>query len=288
MSTLGHTNEFGDLAMVAMSETKTLEVGSAKYAYREYGFPNGVPLVLLTHLAANLDNWDPAVLALLSANRYVVAFDNLGVGSSSGRVPTSLQAMAYDAIAFIKAMKFERVDLLGLSMGGMVAQELVSVEPTIVRKLVLVGTGPRGGAGIEKVTRVTFRSIMLGQLTKADPKEFIFFKRNETGISAAKTYLARLELRTRNKDVSFKFLSLMRQLKAIRRFALDKTTEISSFHGPALILNGDYDIIVPTPLSNELHSLMPGSKIKIYPDSGHGSLFQYPVEFSADVLEFLG
>ena len=161
--------------------TKTLSVGGVDFAYRELGPRGGVPVVLLTHLAAVLDNWDPRVVDAIAASRHVITFDNRGVGASSGTTPTTIEAMAAHAVAFIRALGFERVDLVGFSMGGMIAQVIAETDPQLVRRMVLAGTGPAGGVGINKVTRITYLDIARGLLTRQDPKVFLFFTRTPNG-----------------------------------------------------------------------------------------------------------
>src|SRR5678815_323631 len=153
----------GDLATTyAAAPTKTVSVGGVDFAYRELGPATGVPVVFLTHLAAVLDNWDPRVVDGIAAQRRVIAFDNRGVGASSGSTPNTIEAMAKDAVAFIRTLGLEKVDLLGFSMGGMIAQVIAADEPQLVRKLILAGTGPAGGDGITNVTRIAHLDTLRG------------------------------------------------------------------------------------------------------------------------------
>ena len=169
--------------------TRSIKGGDVTFVYRELGTHNpGVPLVCLIHLAAVLDNWDPRVIDGLAANHHVVAFDNRGIGASSGSPANSIEQMARDAITFIKAMGFEQVDLFGFSMGGMIAQEIVLMEPQLIRKMIITGTGPAGGVGISKVARVTYLDMLRGWLTFQDPKQFLFFTRTPSGIRAGKDF----------------------------------------------------------------------------------------------------
>jgi pimeloyl-ACP methyl ester carboxylesterase len=266
--------------------TKHLETAGNRFSYRELIKPGTRPIVLLNHLAANLDNWDPLLLDQLSQRQTVAIFDNLGVGSSSGKVPTTIEDMAEDAATFIKAYSDQPVDVIGLSMGGMVTQELAMRYPDLLNKIVLVGTGPRGGKGIDKVTATTFKSIILGALTRSDAKAFIFFKRNPAGKSASKAYLERLASRQHDTDTAVLPGAFISQLKAIKRFAADSPLDLGSISKPVFVINGDNDIMVPTPLSFELAQRIPDAKLEIFPDSGHGSLFQYPSEFAKSVIDF--
>ena len=181
--------------------TRTITAGGVEFAYRELGDDNpGPPVVFLVHLAAVMDNWDPRVVDGFAAKHHVVVFDNRGVGASSGSPASSMEQMAKDAITFIKAMGFEQVDLFGFSMGGMIAQEIVLMEPQLVRKMIITGTGPAGGVGISKVARVTYLDMLRGWLTFQDPKQFLFFTRTPSGIRAGKEFLARLKERSENRD----------------------------------------------------------------------------------------
>ena len=175
--------------------TRTLSAAGVQYAYRELGPDTGVPVVFLTHLAAVLDNWDPRVVDGIAAQHRVITFDNRGVGASSGATPTTIEAMAADAVSFIRALGLDQVDLFGFSMGGMIAQVIAQEEPRLVRKLIIAGTGPAGGEGIDKVTRISYLDTARGLLTRRDPKQYLFFTRTPNGIQAGKEFLARLEER---------------------------------------------------------------------------------------------
>lgn len=269
------------------TQTKKVKTSGQEFAYRSFGLPGTRPVVLLNHLAANLDNWDPEVLDLLSKSRTVITFDNSGVGLSNGRVPTTIEGMADDAAKFISSFTDTPVDIIGLSMGGMVTQELAIRHPQLLNRIVLVGTGPRGGSGIEKVTTTAFLSIAKGTLTRSDAKEFIFFKRNKVGKTAAKAFLARLAERVIDRDTPVSLPAFFSQLKAISKFASTPAQNLGALTHPVLVINGDQDIMVPTPLSQDLFERIPNAKIEIFPDSGHGSLFQYPQEFAKSVIDFL-
>ena len=161
--------------------TRTLSAGGVEFAYRQLGPGTGVPVVFLTHLAAVLDNWDPRVVDGIAARHRVITFDNRGVGTSSGSTPTTIEEMARDAVTFISALGFDQVNLFGFSMGGMIAQVVAQEEPQLVRKMILAGTGPAGGEGIDKVTRISYLDTARGLLTRQDPKQFLFFTRTPTG-----------------------------------------------------------------------------------------------------------
>lgn len=258
-----------------------------KFAYREMGEKEGIPLVLLTHLSATLDNWDPLLINTLAENHWVIVFDNVGVGLSDGKVPETIKEMADGAIEFIHGLNIEQVDLLGLSMGGMIAQELVAKEPLLVRKLILVGTGPRGGAGISEVTKVTNKKFLRSILTRKDIKTYLFFTETENGRIKAAEFLERINTRSQAKDKKIRFSSYQNQLTAINRWGKEKSADLSTISQQTLIVNGDHDRMVPTVNSYDLAKRIPKSTLKIYPDAGHGSLFQFPIDFSQIVSEFI-
>ena len=268
--------------------TRTVTAGGVEFAYRELGTDNhGTPVVFLIHLAAVLDNWDPRVVDGLAASLNVVTFDNRGVGASSGAPATSIEQMATDAILFIRALGFKQVDLFGFSMGGMIAQEIVLMEPQLVRKMIIAGTGPAGGEGISKVARVTYLDMVRGFLTRQDPKQFLFFTRTPAGIHAGKEFLQRLKERTENRDKPITVAALQAQLKALRRWGAKKPADLSKIQHPVLVANGDSDRMVPSRNTYDLAQRLPNSELIIYPDSGHGAVFQFHADFVSKALAFL-
>jgi pimeloyl-ACP methyl ester carboxylesterase len=267
--------------------TQTINAGGVEFAYRQLGPSTGVPLVFLTHLAAVLDNWDPRVVDGIAAKRRVVTFDNRGVGASSGSTPGTIEEMARDAVVFIRALGFDRVDLFGLSMGGMIAQVIAQEEPQLVRKMIIAGTGPAGGEGIEKVTRISYLDIARGLLTRQDPKQFLFFTRTPNGRAAGKEFLARLEERTNDRDKAISVGSFRAQLKAIHRWGQQQPANLASIHQPVLVLNGESDRMVPTENTVDLDRRLPNSQLVLYPDAGHGGVFQFHEDFVKRALEFL-
>ncbi|WP_425460126.1 alpha/beta fold hydrolase [Humibacillus xanthopallidus] len=267
--------------------TRTIDAGGVTYAYRELGPRGGIPVVFFVHLAANLDNWDPRIIDPVAAEHHVIAFDNRGVGASSGTVPDSIEAMADDAATFIDALGFETVDIFSFSLGGMVAQALVVKHPGLVRKLVLTGTGPAGGKDMDKVARTTYYDILRATLTRADPKEFLFFNRNTTGKLAAKAFVGRLKERTADRDAPVSVKAFQTQLKAIKKWGRSTPADLSRITAPTLVANGDNDRMVPSVLSEDLHRRIHGSELVIYPDSGHGGIFQFHDTFSRVAVDFL-
>ncbi|MGY4827753.1 alpha/beta fold hydrolase [Sphaerotilaceae bacterium SBD11-9] len=268
--------------------TQTLSAGGVDFAYRELGTHHGgTPLVFLNHLAAVLDNWDPRVVDGIAARRHVIVFDNRGVGASTGTPSNAMEEMADDAIAFIKAKGLRQVDLFGFSMGGMVAQEIVLKEPLLVRKMILAGTGPAGGEGIAAVSGVANYDLLRGLLTGQDPKQYLFFTRTPQGIEAGKAFLARLKERSQNRDKEIAVGAYVAQLQALAAWGGKKPADLSVISQPVLVVNGDDDRMVPTPNSHDLARRLPNSTLVIYPDAGHGSVFQYHAEFVPTALEFL-
>lgn len=268
--------------------TQTITAGGVDYTYREMGQQNGgTPVVFLVHLAAVLDNWDPRVMDGIAAKHHVIAFNNRGIGSSSGAPAKSIEQMADDAINFIKAKGLQQVDLLGFSMGGMVAQEIVLKEPQLVRRMVLAGTGPAGGEGISTVAGVTFLDILRGLFTNQDAKQFLFFTRTPNGIEAGKAFLARLKERTENRDKEISNGALFAQLEALRAWGNKAPADLSVVKQPVLVVNGDDDRMVPTVNTHDLARRLPNSQLIIYPDAGHGGAFQFHADFVRSTLEFL-
>jgi pimeloyl-ACP methyl ester carboxylesterase len=267
--------------------TRTITAGGTTYAYRELGPKGGIPVVFFVHLAATLDNWDPRIIDPIAKYRHVIAFDNTGVGASTGQVPDSVEAMADDAYAFIKALGLDKIDIFAFSLGGFIAQALVVKHRELVRKLVLTGTGPKGGKDIDKVAGITYWDMLRATLTRSDPKEFLFFNRNATGKAAAKAFVKRLGERTVDRDAPIKVKAFRTQLKAIKKWGRGTPDDLSKLTHPTLIANGDNDRMVPSVLSEDLHRRVKGSELIIYADSGHGGIFQFHDKFAPTAIEFL-
>jgi pimeloyl-ACP methyl ester carboxylesterase len=266
---------------------RTIHAGGVTYAYRELGPKGGIPVVFFVHLAANLDNWDPRIIDPIAAQHHVIAFDNRGVGASTGVVPDSIEAMADDAATFIKALGYDQVDIFSFSLGGMIAQALVVKHPSLVRKLILTGTGPAGGKDIDKVAGTTYLDMLRAALTRSDPKEYLFFNRNATGTPAARAFVERLKERTVDRDARVAVKAFQTQLKAIKKWGRSPAADLSQITQPTLIANGDNDRMVPSVLSEDLHRRIKGSELVIYPDSGHGGIFQFHDKFAPVAVDFL-
>jgi pimeloyl-ACP methyl ester carboxylesterase len=271
----------------AKAPARSVTAGGVTYAYRELGPKGGIPVVFFVHLAGNLDNWDPRIIDPVAKNRHVIAFDNRGVGASTGQVPDSVEAMAEDAYTFIQALGYDTIDVFSFSLGGMVAQALVVKHPELVRKLVLTGTGPRGGKDIDKVVGTTYWDIVRATVTRSDPKEFLFFNRDAAGKAAARAFVNRLKERTADRDADVKIKAFQTQLKALKKWGRSTPDDLSKITQPTLIANGDNDRMVPSNLSEDLHRRIKGSELIIYPDSGHGGIFQYHEQFVPVAVEFL-
>jgi pimeloyl-ACP methyl ester carboxylesterase len=267
--------------------TKTIDIGGATFAYRQLGPDSGTPVIFLNHLAAVLDNWDPRVVDGIAARHRVITFDNRGVGASQGTTPRSVAAMARDATAFIRALGYDQVDLLGFSLGGMVAQVITEEEPQLVRKLILAGTGPAGGEGIDKVTPITLLDTLRATVTFKDPKEYLFFTRTANGKATARQFVNRLKERTGNRDKPISVTAFRNQLKAIHTWGRQQPSDLTLIQQPVLVANGDHDRMVPSKNSADLARRLPNARLKLYPDAGHGGIFQYHDTFVDEALKFL-
>ena len=267
--------------------TQTLDVGGTSFAYREFGPRGGTPLVFLHHFTAVLDDWDPRVIDGIAADRHVITFDNRGIGSTGGKVPHTIAAMAADAVAFIRALGHEHVDLLGFSLGGGVAQEIALTHPELVRRLILTGTGVRGGGGLTRMPLIVGGAYTKAALTRLDPRQFLFFNRNPAGKRAATEYIARLQERTTDRDKPISHQARIAQLLAIREAGLGQPHDLSRITQPTFVANGDNDVMVASSQSYTLAERIPTAQLTIYPDSGHGGIFQYHHEFVPAVVAFL-
>jgi pimeloyl-ACP methyl ester carboxylesterase len=267
--------------------TESVDVGGTKFVYRRLGTETGVPVIFLNHLAAELDRWDPRVVDGIAVRRRVIAFDNRGIGASEGSTPNSVAAMARDAVAFIRALGFEQVDLLGFSLGGFISQVIAQEEPQLVRKIILAGTGPAGGTGIDKVTSVTVRDMIKSALTFKHPEYYLFFTKTPNGRRAAREFLKRLKERTENRDKRVSLVAFAAQLKAIHAWGRQAPADLSRIHHPVLVANGDQDKMVPSSNSVDLAHRLPNAELALYDDAGHGGIFQYHEQFVTKALRFL-
>lgn len=267
--------------------TQFITAAGSRFAYRELGRSGDVPVVMLNHWGANLDNFDPSIVDGLARRHRVIAIDYRGIGASTGTAPVTVGEMARDTMALIRAMGFAQVDLFGFSLGGFVAQDIAVREPGLVRKLILTGTGPAGGAGIDQVGTVSWPLMLKGLLTLRDPKFYLFFTSTENGRRSADAFLRRIKERKTARDKGPSPRAFLRQLQAIKAWGQQPPQDLSRLHMPVLIANGDHDIMVPTPLSHDMAHRFPNAQLVIYDDAGHGGVFQYHADFASKALAFL-
>lgn len=257
----------------------------AHFAYRAVGSDDGVPLLLLNHLAATLDGWDPLLVDRLAQDRPVIAVDYRGMGGSSGSAPTTVAGMADGVIEFLDAARLERVDVLGLSLGGFVTQQLLLTHPQRFRMAVLAGTGPAGGAGITRVPGLTFRAMAKAALTRKDPRHYLFFP--VTAWDRADEFLGRVAA-FKHPDRAARVPGLLRQLRAVRGWGRQEPQDLSRIDHPVLVVNGDNDLMVPSPNTLDLGRRLPAARLEeLYPGAGHGAIFQEPDLFASQVRAFL-
>jgi pimeloyl-ACP methyl ester carboxylesterase len=258
------------------------------YAYRELG-EGTPPMVVLQHFRGNLDNWDPALIDALASARRVVTFDNAGVGGSMGTTPSTIREMARDAIAFLDAMEFEQVDLLGFSIGSFVAQEIALIRPAAVRRLILASSAPQGAAGMHGWAPEVIGAVG-GSNPSPDGYVSVFFTRSPASRQAGKEALGRLTARTEDRDKPTTWQTRQAQYDAVCAWGVPDHSllqRVRAIDMPVLIANGDSDPMILPHYSHLLAGLIPQSQVKIYPDSAHGFLFQHHAEFAGDVERFL-
>lgn len=273
----------------ATAPTRYVTVGSTRFAYRRFGTSHGHPLIFLQHFTGTMDFWDPTVIDGFARDRPVVLFDNAGVGSSSGPTPTTVRAMAHDAVAFIGALELTQVDLLGFSLGGFVAQAVAADHPDLVRRVILAGTGPEGGEGIDQLGAVLAR----GQArSPAEPRLYLFFDESDVSQRAGRAFIERQAQRVTDRDPNSTGRAVAAQFAAIvswgRTPASQSEAPLRMVTQPALVVNGKTDVMVPTLNSYTLFQQLPNARLVLYPDSGHGALFQYADAFVKEGLQFLG
>jgi pimeloyl-ACP methyl ester carboxylesterase len=267
--------------------TETIQVDGVGFAYRVIGDAGDVPIVLLHHFTGVLDDWDPAVIDGLAQRRRVIIFDNRGVGRSQGKTPDSVEAMANDVIAFIGALGLTQVDLIGFSLGGFIAQVIAHDRPDLVRRMVLAGTGPAGGGGTSDLATVLQDAFRKAAAEKKHPKHFLFFSQTKASQQAADAFLARLQARKDDRDPATSNETTKAQTAAIVHWGKsDGAKKLSAIRQPVLVANGDNDIMVPTINSVALFQALPNAELSIFPDAGHGGIFQYHREFTEQALRF--
>src|SRR6476620_5953491 len=274
------------------ARTQFLEVkGGERYAYRRFGSGPGFPLLLLQHFTGTLDNWDPALTDALAGERELILFDNAGIGRSSGSVPTTVAGMAKHAAAFLDGLAVGTCDVLGFSLGGMVAQHLVLDRPTIFRRLILAGTAPRGGEDIMHLEKPRLANHLQDPSNKGySVLQKIFFTLTPSGQAAGASFVERLAERKEDLDGASGPAVANAQTMAFRdweRFTGERFADLRTIQHPTLVVNGVHDEMIPVVNSYRLVENLPNAVLLTYPDAGHGSLFQYHDSFARQAGSFL-
>ncbi|MEU3776025.1 alpha/beta hydrolase [Streptomyces sp. NPDC032472] len=258
-----------------------------EYAYREVG-EGGVPLVLLMHFRGNLDNWDPSLVDALARSRRVIAFDNTGVGRSSGRTPSTVAQMALDAIAFTDALDLARVDILGFSLGSFVAQEIALIRPALARRIVLASAAPQGAPGMHGWAKWVIDAVGEPEIVPTSVLD-VFYTRSPESRSAGEKAMGRMFTRE-ELDAPTTWQTRQAQYDAVSAWGIPGFSlleRVTAIQAPVFVANGDSDPMILPRYSHLLAGLIPGAEIKIYPDAAHGFLFQHHEQFAGDVVHFL-
>ncbi|MBB5463116.1 alpha/beta fold hydrolase [Paraburkholderia sp. Cpub6] len=270
--------------------TQFVEANGIRFAYRRFGNPGAVPLVMNIHFTGTMDHWDPAVTDGLAQNREVILFNNAGISSSSGTVPESIEEMAANAGAFIEALGLKQVDVLGFSMGGLIAQELAIAKPLLVRRVILVGTGPRSGEGMATLTPEAQEIFGASYANPDDLWLRAHFSPSEASQAAGRGFVGRFRLRADNRDPEASDKVAPAQLAALAKWGAPRENPydyLNALKQPTLVVNGDNDVIIYSINSWHLQQHIPNAQLILYPDANHGSLYQYPERFAAHVDQFL-
>ncbi|MGV3623699.1 MAG: alpha/beta fold hydrolase [Archangium sp.] len=271
------------------ARTQYVEHAGIRFAYRRFGKKSEVPLVLLMHTRGTMDHWDPALLDALAKKRTVIVFDNVGVASTTGTTPESFAEMADGAATFVKALGYSKVDLLGFSIGGAVAQELLVHHGALVRRAILAGTAPRGGVGLNtRLPRVV--AIVSGPVINDEDFLFLFFTPSELSQQRGRAFISRRNARTVDVEPPVSAEASKAQAKARQAWGepLDGGSQgLENVTIPVLVANGSADLQMPTQNSFALYQQLPHAQLALFPDSGHGFLFQYPAWFAETAITFL-
>jgi pimeloyl-ACP methyl ester carboxylesterase len=281
--------ESGSLSAAEKLETaptKYLEANGVKFSYRTLGPGSGIPLIFLQHFTGTMDSWDPALVNELAKTRPIVVFNNRGVGATNGEVADNIELMTSDAYAFIQALGYKQVDLLGFSMGGFIAQELAAQHPELVHKVILAGTTYQGGGNnLMKVLGEAF-----SRANAPDPRDYLFFSQTDAGKKAAADFLPRVYARTKDRDPESGKAIADAHGKALIVWTSTPDSEhktLKSINQPVLIVTGSNDTMLDTEGSISMFKLIPNAQLVLYPDSGHGSIFQYHDSFANTADYFL-
>lgn len=275
-----------DAATLETAPTRYVEGSGIRFAYRQLGPSTGTPLVLLQHFSGNLDAWDPAVVNVLAADRSVIAFDNAGVGRSTGQTPDNVATMARDAVAFINLLGLSEVDLLGFSLGGCVAQQIAAEHGRPVRKLILAGTAPKGGE--EHLLAVLEEAF--SHTEAPDPRLPLFFTKSSASQSAGRAFLKRANVRKEDRDTDNGSAVTDPQAKALITWCATPDPEhamLRAIRQPALVVSGSHDTMLPADNAYAMFKALSNAQLILYPDSGHGALFQHHELFISHVRTFL-
>jgi pimeloyl-ACP methyl ester carboxylesterase len=273
------------------ARTQFLQVGDRRYAYRRFGAGPRPPLLCLQHFTGTLDNWDPAVTDPLAAGRDIILFDNAGVGRSSGEVPPTIAGMTSHALAFIDGLGIKTCDVLGYSLGGMVAQQMVRGRPSIFRRMILVGTAPRGGEDIMHLEKPRLAKA-LGDPTLQGYAvlQKLFFAPTESSQAAGGAFVTRLMLRKEDREPPSGAAVAQAQMASFReweKFSGERFAELKKISQPTLVVNGVFDDMIPVSNSYWLSAHLPNAMLLTYPDAAHGSLFQFHDSFTRQAIAFL-
>jgi pimeloyl-ACP methyl ester carboxylesterase len=266
--------------------TRFVDAGGIRFAYRRWGKTGGVPLIFLNYFSGNLDDWDPLVTDGFAASYDMILFDNAGVASSGGETPGTVSEMAQHALAFCDALDFKQFNLVGFSLGGMIAQQLALDHPDRIKRVVLLGTGPRGGEGM------TFTELSAEE--RADPVQFLlaaFFSPTDASQAAGRAYLTRLAARTRDRDKPVSTRTAEAQLRAIREWGAvpssNRYATLRNIKHPTLVVHGVKDIVVQPINAFILAEHLPDAQLIMYPDSNHGAQYQHADLFLKHAKLFL-
>lgn len=275
----------------ATAPTQFIDTNGLRYAYRRFGRSSGTPLLFLQHFTGTLDNWDPAVTDPLASERDVILFDNAGVGRSTGAAPETIAEMATHVVAFLDGLSLSICDVLGFSLGGMIAQQIAQHKPSLIRRMILVGTGPRGGEDIMHLEKPNLAKHLQDPVNRGyDVLKNIFFTSSSSSQAAGQAFIERLMQRKDDRDPPSGPNVANAQIAAFReweRYTGERFADLKGIPHPALVVQGFNDEMIPVRNSYWLAENLPNAMLIVYPDAGHGSLFQYAQSFTKHAAAFL-